>query len=170
MRAQTRFDISIAIIIAIAIYLTATYVPHLALLSAVAHTEPGALGPVFISLLGSLPTTMGWFGAGVIACAALLTGANSVLIRRRFQLQRPWKRAGAGVGISTLFAGLGSMCAACGFVLFAGATAGTVLGTVLVALPYDGKELGILAVAVLLGTFITLIRSMRTPPTCPIPE
>lgn len=100
--------------------------------------------------------------------SALLIGVTVSLSSFYARMHRAAPSLAGSVGIlGTISAFLGFGCAACGSVFIASAFAGS-LGGLAALLPFGGKEISFLGIALLTFAAYSLARSINRPKVCPI--
>lgn len=161
---------SAAAAIAFLTLLTATLFPNAQLVRIVLSApEIGFSRAVQIiaSLTGSLLTNFTPLAATYTVLAAALIGINVVLALYLIARARNVGKGVAASGLLGLASGIfGIGCAACGSAILT-AAAGTAFGAGFLALlPLDGKEAGILGVALLGSATYALLRRIGEPMTC----
>ncbi|MCE9541252.1 hypothetical protein K8R03_01680 [Candidatus Kaiserbacteria bacterium] len=110
------------------------------------------------------------FKAAYVLSVATLVGINVALLTFYFRMYRATPSSGSvlSTGIGSLAAFLGFGCAACGS-LFITSFFATLGGTGFLALlPYQGAEIGIAGIFLLLISTFLLARGINRPPVCPI--
>jgi hypothetical protein len=123
---------------------------------------------LMVSLLGGIVTDTTAFVAILTILLAALFGVNLALIvyhlKRRFQL--PNGKFGASTIGSMIAATAGAGCASCGtLVLGSFLSSAGVLGMPLI-LPFDGQELLVVSIALLLISIYGLVKSRQTAAVC----
>lgn len=102
------------------------------------------------------------------AISATLIGIVVALSSFYARMHRAAPSLAGGVGlIGAISAFLGFGCAACGSVFLASVFAGS-LGGLAAILPFGGKEISFLGIALLAFAAYTLVRSINRPKVCPI--
>lgn len=116
------------------------------------------------ALIQGLGTSMTTFSLTLLILAALLTGINLTLVALRISAIRNGGKLHFMAGGSSLFAIVGSGCAACGLpILGLFGLTGSFL-----YLPFHGTEFSIIAVALLLITLYFMIATYPTQQVCKI--
>lgn len=122
----------------------------------------------FFSLYGSLFSNQTLFSGTVVLATALLSGLNAALVTYYIATAKTGlvsKRA-TFTSIGGLVAGLfGIGCAACGSILLTAFLAGFG-STALLLLPFNGAEIGILGIVLLLFAVKTLINEIEKGKVC----
>lgn len=109
---------------------------------------------LLIALLGGIQTAMTGVGFTLLIITALLTGATLVLTAERFRTIRDSGGAHLVVGGSSLIGIVGSGCASCGIPLLA--LFG--LSGAIAYLPFQGTEISVIAVILLLVSLYVLLK------------
>lgn len=134
-------------------------------LQQVSLSDAGIFLPIFIleSINGTphLDVVLTAISAALIGIVVSLS-----LFYARMHRAAPSLASGVGV-LGAISAFLGFGCAACGSVFLASAFAGS-LGGIAALLPYGGKEISFLGIALLAVAAYTLARSINRPKVCPI--
>ncbi len=132
--------------------------------SVAVSTKAGLL----LSLYGSLFSNHTWFSSAVAIATALLAGINATLMAyyiKTVSVAKISKRASLA-SIGGMVAGLfGIGCAACGSILLTAILAG-IGSTALLLLPFDGAEIGVLGIALLLYAVKKLVTEIKKGPVC----
>ncbi|MBI4206314.1 MAG: hypothetical protein HY527_14935 [Betaproteobacteria bacterium] len=159
--------------LAIVAFLLAVWLPNLGLLGDV-FFESGAplaakLG-IALSLLGGIGTNFSPLTAGSTIAIAVLFGISAAMIVYLLK-QRRVAAAGQNIAIGSgaMASGVvGIGCAACGSLILGGVV--PFLGTagVLVLLPLEGAEFGILSVALLVVSLLLISKTIAEPAVCPL--
>ncbi len=102
------------------------------------------------------------------AISAVLIGIVVAMSNFYARMHRAAPSLAGGVGIlGAISAFLGFGCAACGSVFLASVFAGS-LGGLAAALPFGGKEISFLGIALLAAAVYNLARGINRPKVCPI--
>lgn len=162
--------LALAIVISIAAFLFAVWLPNLGLIVEVFRTSSAPFSAklwLAVNLLGGIRTNFSALSASYTVAVALLFGLNAAMfayyLKRSTGLRGKTFIAGFGGAAS---GALGIGCAACGsFILssvlsFAGASAA------LTILPLRGGEFGILSVLLLLWSLVVISRNITNPLVC----
>lgn len=119
---------------------------------------------LLVALLGGMWTAMTRFSLLLLVLTAVLTGINFTLLILRLSVMRGSGRLHVMVGGSSLLAIVSSGCAVCGLPILA------LLGLSgsIIYLPFQGAEISVAAVALLLMTLYFMIISYPTEQVCKI--
>jgi hypothetical protein len=166
----------LAIVVALLVFLLATWLPNLGLIWQIAVSPSVELldkAKVLASLVGSITTNFTAFSGLYTIIIAVLFGTNTAMVtyyvRQRMRSKMRMGQAGAATGLGGLASGfIGVGCAACGsFVL--GPVLGFVGATSIIAfLPFQGEEFGVLGVVMLGFSIILVARKICEPLACPV--
>lgn len=116
------------------------------------------------ALLGGMWTAMTRFSLLLLALTGILTGINLTLLILRLRVMRSSGKLHVMVGGSSLLAIVSSGCAVCGLPILALlGLSGSVIN-----LPFQGAEISVVAVALLLMTLYFMIASYPTEQVCKI--
>ena len=121
---------------------------------------------LFISSIGSADT----FFLLYTALTALLIGINVALFifyLRLYRVAPSVKNMSSGV-FGSLFALLGFGCVSCGSIFFTTLFAAASGAGLIATTPYLGIGLGVLGIILLMLSSFFLVRTINTPPVCPI--
>lgn len=164
----------VAIIIALFIFLLATWLPNLGLIWQITVTSSVSLvdkAKVLASLAGSITTNFTLLSGFYTIAIAVLFGMNAAmvtyLVKQRMRLRMQMGQASSAAGLGGLTSGLiGIGCAACGsFVL--GPVLGFVGATGFIALlPFQGEEFGVLGMGMLGFSVILVAKKINEPFQC----
>lgn len=113
-------------------------------------------------LLVGIGSSMSAGSIGLLVIIALLTGFNLMLLIQRFQSIKASGGVHLIAGGGSLLALVGSGCASCGLPLLA--LIG--LSGAVAYLPFGGMEVSFLALGLLMGSIIILLRSSRMAEVC----
>lgn len=119
---------------------------------------------LLVSLLGGMLTAMTGAGLVVLVLTAVLTGANLVLISKRFSVLKSSGKLHWVVGGSSLLGIAGSGCAACGLPVIA------LLGLSgsIAFLPFGGSEISIISLVLLSISLYFLLKSYTKELSCKV--
>jgi hypothetical protein len=119
---------------------------------------------LMIALLEGMTTSMTKFSLFLLFLAGILTGVNLTLVTLRLKAMRGDGKLHFMVGGSSLLAIAGSGCAVCGLPVLA------LLGLSgsLIYLPFQGTEISVIAVILLLMTLYFMVASYPTEKVCKI--
>jgi len=122
------------------------------------------------SFYGSIETSHTLYSASVSILIALLSGLNVALLayytRRVKNATKGFKRVHTGSYIGLIVGFLGVGCAACGSVILTAVLATLGAGGLLLALPFQGAEVGALALLILLWSNYFLVKKISNPIVC----
>lgn len=157
---------ALALAVALALLLSATWIPNLTLLKYAYTSESLSVW----NLLGASPAyflanTVG-LRAGLVVLVALLSGIDAALVvfyfRRRIQ-----KNLAGGAGILGAIVGMAGVgCAACGSILLSSFFGFGATAAIVGALPFGGAEFAVVGVAVLVIAIYTVARKIANPDAC----
>lgn len=166
----------IAVIVALFVFVLATWLPNLGLIWQIATSPSVSLldkVDILASLVGSIATNFTVFSGLYTTAIAVLFGLNAAMVtyyvKQRTRLSRQTGQVTAAAGFGGLASGFfGIGCAACGtFVL--GPVLSFVGATGLVALlPFQGQEFGLLGIAMLGFSNFLVAKKIRESVVCPI--
>ncbi len=173
---KERTYILIAVVVALVVFVFATWLPNLGLIWKITVSPSVPLLDkvrILVSLVGSIQTNFTVFSALYTIAIAVLFGVNAAMVTYYVKLR---KRLGRQTGQASVAAGLGGLasgffgigCAACGtFVLgpilsFVGATG------LIALLPFDGQEFGVFGVGMLVFSIFLVAKNIREPLVCPV--
>ena len=160
--------------LAVVALLLAIWLPNLSLLAQVfsdAGISLDAKLGIALSLLAGIATNFNLLSASYTVAIAVLLGVDVALITYLMKQKRA--TAGKNVALSTsgLASGIvGIGCAACGSLILGGVLPSLGVAGALAALPLNGEEFGLLAVALLFASLILVARSIAEPAGCPLPQ
>ena len=166
----------IAIIIALSIFVFATWLPNFALIWKITVSPSVSLLDevrILASLIGSIATNFTVFSGLYMTTVAVLFGMNAAMmtyyVRQRQRLNTQTGRTGVAAGLGGLASGfVGIGCAACGtFVLgpvfsFVGA------GGLVALLPLEGQEFGVLGIGMLCFSIFLVAKKLAEPLACAV--
>jgi hypothetical protein len=122
------------------------------------------------SFYGSVQTNHTLYSAAVSLLIAVLSGINIALLayytRRVRVATKGFKRLHAGSYVGLVIGFLGVGCAACGSVILTAILATIGVGGLLLALPFKGAELGIIALGILFWSNYYLAKKINDPLVC----
>jgi hypothetical protein len=173
---KERTYILIAVVVALVVFVFATWLPNLGLIWTITVSPSVSLvdkAKILASLVGSIQTNFTVFSALSTIVIAALFGVNAAMVtyyvKLRKRLSRQMGPASAAAGLGGLASGfIGIGCAACGtFVLgpilsFVGATGFIAL------LPFDGQEFGVFGVGMLGFSIFLAAKKICEPLVCPV--
>lgn len=120
-----------------------------------------------ISMTESLRTiydisnTFDFYTLLITLLSTLLISISLIMLHEYLKLQREVKGA-KKIGLSMILAIIASHCASCGVAIFGG----LISLSLLASLPFGGKEIGILAILVLLYTIYDMNKKLNHPYVC----
>lgn len=160
-------SIGIAGVVSIVIFLFAVWLPNFRLIGEVITDSDINLGSkieVLINLIGAIRTNFSILSASYTIAIAILFGINAAMmayyVKKRVELKKQSGMATSFLGLGSGILGIG--CAACGsFILSA---IGAV--SVLALLPLRGSEFGILSVALLGVSIVSISRKINALAVC----
>lgn len=162
----------IAILSAFVVFTLALWLPNFSfVLSYLLSSESVLQKLQFIwSFYGSIETNHTVYSAGVSFLIAILSGMNIALLvyytRRVKTATKGFKRLHAGSYVGLVIGFLGVGCAACGSVILTAVLATVGAGGLLLALPFQGAEAGLLALGILLWSNYYLAKKINDPLVC----
>ncbi len=119
---------------------------------------------------GAIQTSHTLYSATVSVLIAIFSGINIALLayytRRVKTAAKGFKRVHAGSYLGLIVGFLGFGCVACGSVILAAALATIGAGGLLLVLPFQGAELGVLALLILLWSNYFLVKKISDPLVC----
>jgi hypothetical protein len=114
---------------------------------------------ISLALLEGLFTAMSGWSLVVLVAMSFLTGANMVLVYRNLRLNLAKQRVHMVFGLSSLLGTAGSGCASCGLPLLGLLGISGSVGH----LPFKGAEVSLIALGLLLFSFVVLLKKQLTP-------
>jgi hypothetical protein len=162
-----------AIIVALCVFVVATWLPNLALIWRIAVSPSVALldkATILASFVGSIATNFTIFSALYMTLIAVLIGINAaMLIYYLKQRQRAGTRTGALAGIGGLASGfVGIGCTACGTLVLGPILSFVGAAGLVAMLPFEGQEFGVIGVALLVVSVFLVAKKIAEPLVCPI--
>jgi hypothetical protein len=163
----------IATIVALCVFVVATWLPNLGLLWQIAISSSVPLlykATVLARFAGSIATNFTVLSGLYTIATAVLFGTNAAMViyylkERRRASTRTGVLAGLG-GLASGFVGVG--CAACGTLVLSPILSFVGAAGLVALLPFEGQEFGLLGVA-LLGFSIALVaKKIAEPLVCPV--
>ncbi|MBV9159711.1 MAG: hypothetical protein JO019_03910 [Candidatus Kaiserbacteria bacterium] len=158
---------SLSLLIALVCFLLIAWLPSTPLIAdAVSKGAFPIATQLLIGSIADLPPAMLMYSIAF----SLLIGINVALLLFYYRAYRaaPGIASVSGGIAGTLAALFGFACVACGSIFFTGLLA-TIGGTSVIAfLPYQGQEIGVIGIALLLISAYSFVRAINKPPVCPI--
>jgi hypothetical protein len=164
--------IALAIITAIVVFTVALWLPNSSLVVSYLTGSSTLLQKLhFIwSFYGAIETSHTVYSASVAFLVAILSGINIALLahytKRVKSATKGFKRVHSGSCLGLIVGFLGVGCAACGSVILTAILATIGAGGLLLALPFQGAEVGVLALLMLLTSNYFLIKNINDPLVC----
>ncbi len=122
------------------------------------------------SFYGSIQTNHTFYSATIAILIAALSGINIALLayytRRVKTAAKGFKRLHAGSYTGLIIGFLGVGCVACGSVILTAILATIGAGGLLLALPFKGAELGMIALGILIWSNYFLAKKINDPLVC----
>lgn len=168
--------ILLAVTTGTAVFILATWLPNLRLVSQVAASGSISLVDkmrILTALIGSIGTNFTLFSGLTTAAIAVLFGANVAVITYHYRLRRRLMRQTAQARAATSLAGLASGlfgvgCAACGTLVLSPAVSFVGLGGLIAVLPFGGEEFSVLGLGMLALSLVLTARKISEPVMCSI--
>ena len=140
----------------------------LAALISLRQVSPGEAAGFLLTFLRAAIASVPALDLALTAASAVLIGIVSAMSAFYARMYRAAPSVASGVGIlGAVSAFLGFGCAACGSVFLASVFAGS-LGGIAALLPFGGKEISFLGIALLAFAAYMLAHSIAKPRVCPI--
>ncbi|MCR4323216.1 MAG: hypothetical protein NUV61_03980 [Candidatus Azambacteria bacterium] len=156
-----------------AILLLVLWLPHSTLIAQIArdtHIPTITKVKIPLLLLGGIRTNFSYFSASYTIAISILFGMNLAMITYLFRKRKPViQQGGIAVGFGGMVSGvLGVGCAACGSLVLTSILSVAGASSVLVFLPLQGSELGIISIVLLIVSLFFVSREIITPLQCKI--
>lgn len=150
----------------------ALWLPNFSLVTSYLRSGVGVLQKLqFLwGFYGTLYTNHTLYSAGVTVFIALLSGINIALLvyytKRVQRVTAAFRHVYATSYLGILAGFLGVGCVACGSVILTAVLATLGAGGLLLALPFNGAEVGMVALVILLASNYLLIKKIHEPFAC----
>lgn len=158
---QSKRNIILALTLALAVFLFSIWLPNLGLIWRTIISSKLDFGEKLLFLFSSLAmlkSNFSLFSAGLTILISILFGINVVLVVSYFKKQIANQKI-LGTSFLGIFSGfLGIGCAACGSVILSSIFGTAATFGFIAKLPFRGQEFGIIAVALILFSILTILK------------
>ncbi len=166
----------IAIIVALFVFVGATWLPNLGLIWQITVSPSVPLldkATILASLVGSIATNFTVFSSVYTTAIAVLFGMNAAMltyyVRQRQRANMRTGRTGAAAGLGGLASGfVGIGCAACGTLVLGPVLSFVGAAGLVALLPFKGQEFGALGIGMLSLSIFLVAKKIVEPLVCPI--
>lgn len=162
----------LALLSAVVVFTLALWLPNFSFVMSYL-TSSGSVWQKFQfiwSFYGSIQTNHTFYSATIAILIAALSGINIALLayytRRVKTAAKGFKRLHAGSYTGLIIGFLGVGCVACGSVILTAILATIGAGGLLLALPFKGAELGMIALGILIWSNYFLAKKINDPLVC----
>ena len=166
----------VAVMVALVVLVFATWLPNLGLVWQIILSPSVSLfdkAEILLALVGSIGTNFTVFSALYTITIAALFGINAAMVAYCLNLRKQSVgrsgQAGGATSLGGLASGLlGIGCAACGTCVLGPVLSPVGAGGLIVLLPFDGQEFGLLGVGILVLSIVLGARKIQEPLVCPL--